>query len=231
MGAGDFTYGHRIRALRKEAGLTQGQLGQRLSVSTQVISMYENGREPPYEILCNIARFFGVSTDYLLGLTNFRNPESQKRLEKNAEEHSSITLLLQSLRPDIRERFLPSLENLLNEEDDTESFAIILDHLSEIIDRLQEIRGVYTHTVLDYRNSDSLDRDELFSYRLGSELANSGIQMISESASLRKELLRLFVERDMKAIQTLQGIMAYGDTIPRRQPSEGVEADNGITEE
>lgn len=226
MGAGGFTYGHRIRALRKEAGLTQGQLGQQLNISTQVMSMYENGREPPYEILCDIAKIFGASTDYLLGLTNYRNSEAQKKAENNAEERSSsIALFLQNLRPDIRERLLPSLENFLKYEDDTESCAIILTHLSEIIDHLQKVRNTYAYSVYDYKKSDSPDRDDLFSYRLDAELANHCLQIVADSANLRKELLRLFIEQDMKAVQAQQKLMAYGDTIPRQTAPKGDETE------
>lgn len=226
MGAGGFTYGHRIRALRKEAGLTQGQLGQRLDISTQVMSMYENGREPPYEILCNIAGIFGVSTDYLLGLTNYRNPEAQKKAEDDAKERgSSVALFLQNLRPDIRERLLPSLEKFLQYEDDTESFAIISNHLSEIIDHLREIRSEYTRSVYGYKNSDSSDRDELFSCRLDAKLANNCLQMVADSALLRKELLAFFVERDMKAVKLQQELMTYGDTIPRPAAPEDSETE------
>jgi transcriptional regulator with XRE-family HTH domain len=59
--------GARISALRRKQGLTQAQLGQALGVSASAVGMYEQGRrEPGVTVLVEMARLFGVSTDYLL---------------------------------------------------------------------------------------------------------------------------------------------------------------------
>ena len=59
--------GPRIATLRRAAGLSQGDLAQRLQVSTSAIGMYEQGRrEPSAEILVTLSRIFGVTVDYLL---------------------------------------------------------------------------------------------------------------------------------------------------------------------
>jgi len=58
-----------LKALRLERGLGQVELAQKLGVSKGIISLWENGlREPNMSSLILLARFFGVSTDYLLGL-------------------------------------------------------------------------------------------------------------------------------------------------------------------
>lgn len=58
-----------LKALRLERGLGQVELAQKLGVSKGIISLWENGlREPNMSSLIALARFFGVSTDYLLGL-------------------------------------------------------------------------------------------------------------------------------------------------------------------
>lgn len=49
---------------------TQGELASVIGMKRQTISQYVNGiSEPSYEVLVKIARFFDVSTDYLLGLS------------------------------------------------------------------------------------------------------------------------------------------------------------------
>ena len=59
--------GPRIAALRRAAGLSQGELAERLQVSTSAVGMYEQGRrEPSVETLVALARTFGVTVDYLL---------------------------------------------------------------------------------------------------------------------------------------------------------------------
>ena len=59
-------FGNKLRLLRKEKGLTQKQLADKLGLAFSTISMYERGdREPDFEILESIADFFNVSMDYL----------------------------------------------------------------------------------------------------------------------------------------------------------------------
>lgn len=67
--------GDRIAHLREKRGLTQEELSVKLGISRAALSHYEtNRREPDYDTLGNIANFFNISLDYLLGRTN--NPES-----------------------------------------------------------------------------------------------------------------------------------------------------------
>lgn len=67
--------GARIKELRREKQLTQEALGKSVGVSTSMIGMYEtDARQPSYEVLKKMADFFGVSTDYLLGVSDIRNP-------------------------------------------------------------------------------------------------------------------------------------------------------------
>ena len=59
--------GPRIATLRRAAGMSQGELAERLQVSASTVGMYEQGRrEPSADTLVALARTFGVSVDYLL---------------------------------------------------------------------------------------------------------------------------------------------------------------------
>lgn len=60
-------YGSRIRSLRKNRGLTQEQLAEKLNVSTPYIAKIENGKQTgPVELAVQFSGFFQVSLDYLL---------------------------------------------------------------------------------------------------------------------------------------------------------------------
>ena len=60
----------KIKKLRLQKLLTQDELAKSLNISPSAISMYETGaREPDLNTLVNIAKFFNVTTDYLLGLS------------------------------------------------------------------------------------------------------------------------------------------------------------------
>lgn len=65
-----------IYELRTSFGWTQVQLAQKLGVTKQTVSNWENDNiQPSIDMLIKLSKIFGVSTDYLLGLTaiNFIN--------------------------------------------------------------------------------------------------------------------------------------------------------------
>ena len=67
--------GERLLDLRKDAGLTQDQLANALKINKHSISSYEREKsEPPDALKIEMARFFSVSVDYLLGLTDDPRP-------------------------------------------------------------------------------------------------------------------------------------------------------------
>ena len=65
-------FSKRLRELRLEKGLTQQQLADTLKVDrTTVLKWETEGREPSFAMVIQIARFFEVSCDYLLGNTDY----------------------------------------------------------------------------------------------------------------------------------------------------------------
>lgn len=62
-------FGDRIKLLRHSYNLSQVQLAEKLKVSKQTVSNWENNNIlPSVEMLISIASFFSVPTDYLLEL-------------------------------------------------------------------------------------------------------------------------------------------------------------------
>lgn len=62
--------GTKLRELRLEQGISQRQLGEILGFSNQAVSTWECGlREPDCDSLIALAKFFNVSVDFLLGLS------------------------------------------------------------------------------------------------------------------------------------------------------------------
>lgn len=73
------TFSVRLKELRKERRLTQKQLAQILFVDDTSISKYENGKNGPENvILQQMADYFNVSIDYLLGRTDNRNSSNNE---------------------------------------------------------------------------------------------------------------------------------------------------------
>ena len=63
-----------IKLLRKERGITQKQAAEDLGVSQALLSHYEKGiRECGLDFVVKCADYYGVTTDYLLGVSASRN--------------------------------------------------------------------------------------------------------------------------------------------------------------
>lgn len=61
----------RLKELRTEKGLTQAQLATETGLSRSAIGFWENGeRVPLASVIIILAKYFGVTTDYLLGVTD-----------------------------------------------------------------------------------------------------------------------------------------------------------------
>ena len=65
----DITLAKRIKELRLEKGLKQEELAHALGISQRAVSRIETQQvKPSPQLLVDVAKFFGVSTDYLLGI-------------------------------------------------------------------------------------------------------------------------------------------------------------------
>ncbi len=65
----------RIRDLREDNDLLQKQLAEYLHCSQVAYSRYELGtRDIPTQVLIELARFYNISVDYILGLTDEKMP-------------------------------------------------------------------------------------------------------------------------------------------------------------
>ena len=70
----------RIRDLREDADLTQKQVADILQCDQSLYSKYERGeRELPLRLAIQLAEFYGVSVDYLVGLTDTPEPYPRRR--------------------------------------------------------------------------------------------------------------------------------------------------------
>lgn len=60
-------FANNLRYYRKKNSMSQGELAEKLNVTHQAVSYYENGlRTCSFDMLIEIAELFGVSTDDLL---------------------------------------------------------------------------------------------------------------------------------------------------------------------
>ena len=70
----------RIRDLREDNDLSQKQLAQILSMSQTGYSKYETGENDiPTQILIKLALYYNTSVDYLLELTDIKEPPHDRK--------------------------------------------------------------------------------------------------------------------------------------------------------
>ncbi|WP_295155141.1 helix-turn-helix domain-containing protein [uncultured Ruminococcus sp.] len=70
-------YYRRLRDLREDHDMKQREIAELLQTTQQVYSEYEKGiREIPLHRVITLAKYYGVSIDYIVGLTD--NPEMNK---------------------------------------------------------------------------------------------------------------------------------------------------------
>ena len=86
----------RLIKLRKELNLTQEELAQKIGYTRTAISAWEIGRnEPSNADTIKLAEYFGVSTDFLLGKSDIRNPENtdldKLQIGLSAKDYSNIS--------------------------------------------------------------------------------------------------------------------------------------------
>lgn len=68
----------RLEELRKQRNLSQKQIADILQITQQAYSNYENGkREPEYDMLIKISKFYETSVDYILGISG--DPDSHDK--------------------------------------------------------------------------------------------------------------------------------------------------------
>ncbi|EQC82927.1 zinc finger/helix-turn-helix protein, YgiT family [Lactococcus cremoris] len=117
MNNDEIKFAKRIKELRLSKDMTMEELGNKLGKTKSTISTWEKGsRSPKMGELEDIASFFNVSINYLLGLsdtdnkktfelTNKKLDELQKRVEKNLQKNPNHKEFKEVLEEIERERF------------------------------------------------------------------------------------------------------------------------------
>ena len=102
----DMFIGENIRRLRREKGITQEVLAERLHVSAAAVSKWERGDSiPDIGMLLPLASYFNVSTDELLGVNSAKTREKVKivfeernRLSTLGKEREAFALIVNAHR-------------------------------------------------------------------------------------------------------------------------------------
>lgn len=98
------TIGYRIKKLRSYAKITRKDLAEKLGISDKTLSRYENDAYTPYVYaLVQIATYFNVSVDYLLGIGGLKVQMMEDEIVND--------------RKDLYKRYIQCIENYSIDED------------------------------------------------------------------------------------------------------------------
>lgn len=117
-------FANRLKDLRKSKDLSQSQLASRLGISKSTVSMLEVGsRKPSWELMEQIADFFNVDMNYLLGKEEQSRFFMDYSLYNTATELSADSELLAIVERanednNFRERLLGIVKLMENNKDD-----------------------------------------------------------------------------------------------------------------
>lgn len=108
----DMAFGENLERIRKAQKVSQKQLGNALGLTQQMISSYEKGFSAPnMEVLLQIAEYFNVSLDDLVGF----HPENP---EENSIENRFLTYF-HTLNSTDQERCLTIVQTILEDREIT----------------------------------------------------------------------------------------------------------------
>ncbi len=103
----------RIKQLREEKHLSQQRLSLDLNVSQATVSKYELGQtDPDIQMIINLAKYFRVSADYLLEISDDKQNISDSRL---SETEKQLIVDFKRLNETQQAKLLAYLQGLLQE--------------------------------------------------------------------------------------------------------------------
>ena len=114
-------FGLRLRALRNEKKLTQDELGKLLNVSGKTIGTWErDSRQPNIEAINKLASIFDVTTDYLLGNSNEKQPQKyydlsdkEKKLMEGIETGNNLNFYGEPATKEQKDRILIAIKTAM----------------------------------------------------------------------------------------------------------------------
>ena len=143
------TIQERLKDLRCERKLTLEQLSEKVGVSKSALGNYEsdNYKDMSPFAIARLARFYGVSTDYLLGLTENKGPEGGDIAELHLSDDALETLRTGKFN-----------HRLLSEMITHNGFPRLMTDMEIVVDRIAEMRVQSMNVVLEAARQEVIAR-------------------------------------------------------------------------
>lgn len=106
----------RLKLLREEKEVMQKQVATLLNITTSAYGFYEQGkRTPSPDSLNKLADFYNVSTDYLLGRSDTRNPNIKEESKNLSPEVETIAAHLEEKAENITPHKMKMLKRYIDD--------------------------------------------------------------------------------------------------------------------
>ena len=220
------SFAYRLSNLRKDHDLSQKQLADQLHVTHSQISRIESGetKNPNISIVIDAARFFHVSTDYLLGITQITSPKSYDISELGLSEEAVTRLITTRIDVDILNRLLehehfPKLCIMIrNYFDDTIDEGIMARNkvIDLAVDQLTDLMTVEPSK----RKEIIKDKQFLSSQKLGVNEADIEKIKIQFMTILRDIKSGMEKKEPTKAVATAEAVQMIRDALPNKPASD-----------
>lgn len=137
-------FAENLKFLRSQKGWRQEDLANTLGISKQVVSNYENGsRSPSFDGLINIAQVFAVSTDYLLGVSEYQD-HNKEDFSRCIEEQ--ILKFSEGFKTDSAKNFFNELLKISQKcikSNDQDIVEIFMKCVAELLAKASKIMTAY----------------------------------------------------------------------------------------
>lgn len=190
-------FAKRLVELREKNNVSQAELAEHLGVTRQSLSLYETGeRTINIDLLEKIARYFNVSADYLLGISNAHSVDLDtqaicKRIGCSEEALNGIIELYDIMPFGASKPFLDAVFSTRFEEECSmpDIMLTLFCHVGKLIEakaianplmkavegctedeQLEKFSGIYKETVFKFRAIS--DEKDAFEWRLMKAVSN-----------------------------------------------------------
>jgi transcriptional regulator with XRE-family HTH domain len=207
-------FAKKLKSLRESIGITQKALSEKLDIPQSTYALYETGnREPGFQVLRRIAKYFNVSSDYLLGLSGYMN---EKDIVHVSAEMQMLEGSIKWLSNQERTHFNDIFEQLVRMYDKlrgtiivdmyvTEGFLESIEKLLYCIESCCDDAEIVSQLVL--YGADNM-RDELgesnYDY-YASEVKERTSSMERESRTIINKILDRILEESIKQLAAYFG--------------------------
>ena len=207
---------YRLSNLRKDHDLSQKQLADQLHVTHSQISRIESGetKNPNISIVIDAARFFHVSTDYLLGITQITSPKSYDISELGLSEEA-VDILNRLLEHECFPKLCIMIRNYF---DDTIAEGIMARNkvIDFAVDQLTDLMTAEPSK----RKEIIKDKQFLSSHKLGANEADIEKIKIQFMAILRDIKSGIQKKEPTKAVATAEAVQMIRNALPDKPASD-----------